>query len=168
MLLSISFENKVFYILYNKFIGFYYPKFSCFNYSFCLQVLRGEKKVNKYIMLLLIFSNKNQLLKLGQVGGYSLPYISKLNILTKKNLIEQFNNDNELSKYIPNNCNPTTITRSFILSLLFNVRRDKYLALYETYKKAKLQQSTTNGKIYEININDEYAKELNDFINVNR
>lgn len=56
----------------------------------------------------------------------------------------------------------------FILSLLFNVRRGKYLALYETYKKAKLQQSTTNGKIYEININDEYAKELNDFINVNR
>lgn len=102
------------------------------------------------------------------MGGYNLPYFSKINLLTKQNLIEQFNNDEELGKYIPDNCRPSTITRSFILSLLFNVRREKYLSLYETYKKVKIEQSTTNGKVYEVNINGTFAKELNDYISVHK
>ena len=104
---------------------------------------------------------------MGQVGGYSLPYISKLNLLTKQNLITQFNNDEELSKYIPDNCNSSTVKRDFMLSLLFNVRRNKYLALYEKCKSAKLEQSTS-GKIYHIDINDEFAKRLNNYTTIDK
>ena len=76
-------------------------------------------------------------MKLGQIGGYDIPYFSKENILTKSNIIAQFTGDEELSKYIPDQCNSSTVTRSFLLSLLFNIRRDKYLELYNKYKQKK-------------------------------
>lgn len=41
-------QGILFYIL--LLIGLYYPNFSSFNFDFCLQVLRGEKKV-RYINL---------------------------------------------------------------------------------------------------------------------
>jgi len=54
-----------------------------------------------------------------------------------------------------------------MLSLLFNVRRNKYLDLYEKYKNAKLEQSTS-GKIYHIDINDEFAKRLNNYTTIDK
>lgn len=107
-------------------------------------------------------------MKLGEVGGYNLPYFSKNNLLTKANIIEQFTNDNELIKYIPNNCNPSTITREFLLSLLFNIRREKYLSLYNAYKQKKIEQSTTYGKVYEIGIKSSFANELNNYITTSK
>lgn len=101
---------------------------------------------------------------LGQVGGYDLPYFSKTNLLTKNDIINQFTGDEELSRYIPDKCNPATVTRSFLLSLLFNIRRQKYLNLYNSYKKQKLEQSTTSGKIYEIDINNSFANEINNYV----
>ena len=97
------------------------------------------------------------------MGGYDLPYFSKHNILTKLDIITQFNGDNELKEYIPDGCNPSTVTRSFLLSLLFNVKRNKYLSLYNKYKKIKIEQSTS-GKIYEINAQSEFADEINNYI----
>lgn len=108
------------------------------------------------------------MLKLGQVGGYDIPYFSKSNILTKSNIIEQFTNDDDLKNYIPDGCNPSTVTRSFLLSLLFNVKREKYLFLYNTYKHKKIEQSTTSGKIYEINANSSFASELNKYISTTK
>ena len=104
---------------------------------------------------------------MGQVGGYDLPYFSKGELLTKKSIIQKFTGDEELSKYIPNNCNPNTVTRSFLLSLSFNVNRNKYLELYNSYKK-KLEQSTNFGKIYEIDVNSVFANELNNYITTAR
>lgn len=101
---------------------------------------------------------------MGQVGGYELPYFSKSDLLTKKNIIQKFTGDDELGKYIPNNCNPNTVTRSFLLSLLFNISRNKYLDLYNSYKKKKIEQSTNSGKIYEIDVNSSFANELNNYI----
>ena len=92
-----------------------------------------------------------------------MPYFSKFNVLTKSDITKQFIGDNELQEYIPDNCNPSTVTRSFLLSLLFNVKRNKYLNLYDKYKKIKVEQSTT-GKMYEINANSEFANELNNYI----
>ena len=69
-----------------------------------------------------------------------------------------------MAQYIPDACKPNTVTRSFLLSLLFNVRRDKYLKLYNSYKQAKLEQSTTSGKIYQVEISSEQAAEINKFI----
>ena len=90
-----------------------------------------------------------------------MPYFSKFNVLTKSDIAKQFIGDNELQEYIPDNCNPSTVTRSFLLSLLFNVKRNKYLNLYDKYKKIKVEQSTTGN---EINANSEFANELNNYI----
>ena len=75
-------------------------------------------------------------------------------------MIEQFNDDQELIKYIPNDCRPSTVTREFLLSLLFNIRRDKYLSMYEKYKKAKIN----SGKVFEINKDNSFVQELNNYI----
>ena len=105
---------------------------------------------------------------MGQIGGYNIPYFSKSNILTKSHIIEQFNNDNDLKDYIPDECNPTTVTREFLLSLLFNIKREKYLALYNAYKRKKIEQSTTSGKIYEIDANSSFASQLNRYITASK
>ena len=102
------------------------------------------------------------------MGGYNIPYFSKSNILTKSNIIEQFKDDYDLKDYIPDGCNPSTVTREFLLSLLFNVKRDKYLALYNTYKSKKIEQFTTSGKIYEIDANSSFSSELNKYITVSK
>ena len=103
-------------------------------------------------------------MSLGQVGGYDLPYFSKSNLLTKSDIIKQFTGDKELGMYIPDNCNPTTVTRSFLLSLLFNIKREKYLFLYNAYKKKKLEQSTFSGKVYEIDVENIFANEINNYV----
>jgi len=74
---------------------------------------------------------------LGAIGGYDLPYFSKDKFLTKTHIISQFNNDIELAQYLPDRINPSTVTRSFLLALLFNVRKEKYLNLYGLYKQKK-------------------------------
>lgn len=102
-------------------------------------------------------------MRLGQIGGYDIPYFSKGNLLTKNHIIEQFNNDYELSQYLPDSVNRSTITRSFLLSLLYNIRKDKYLYLYNIYKKQKANKSYFNGKVYEINITPDYAKNIQQY-----
>lgn len=81
-------------------------------------------------------------------------------MLTKNHIIEQFTNDYELSKYLPDSVNRSTITRSFLLSLLYNIRKDKYLYLYNIYKRQKASKSYFNGKVYEINVTQDYANNI--------
>lgn len=88
--------------------------------------------------------------------------------MTKSNIIKQFTDDYDLKHYIPDGFNPSTVTRKFLLSLLFNVKRDKYLALYNTYKRKKIELSTTSGKIYEIDANSSFTSELNKHITVSK
>ena len=102
------------------------------------------------------------------MGGYNIPYFSKSNTLTKSNIIEQFNDDYDLKYYIPDNCNPATVTREFLLSLLFNIKREKYLLLYNKYKRKKIEQSMTTGKIYEIDAQSSFAEQLNKFISTSK
>lgn len=60
---------------------------------------------------------------LGQVGGYDLTYFLKEKILIEEDIINQFTNDEELAKYLPNQIIKSTIAGSFLLVLLFNVGR---------------------------------------------
>ena len=105
---------------------------------------------------------------MSQIGGYNIPYFSKSNILTKSHIIEQFNKDNDLKDYIQDECNPSTVTREFLLSLLFNIKKEKYLTLYNAYKSKKIEQSTTAGKIYEIDANSSFASQLNRYITTSK
>ena len=72
------------------------------------------------------------------MGGFNIPYFSKERILTKQYIFQQFVGDNELQKYLPNNLKLTSITRELLLSILFYVKRDKYLNLYGIYKTKKV------------------------------
>ena len=92
-----------------------------------------------------------------------MPYFSKEKFLTKSHFVQQFTGDNELAKYLPDETNPSTITRSFLFALLFNVRRQKYLNLYTAYKEKKKEYSTTHGKLYKIEINNEFVSHIKNF-----
>jgi len=68
-----------------------------------------------------------------------------------------------LAKYLPNQINPSTVTREFLLALLFNVRREKYLDLYKSYKEQKKQNSTTKGKIYQISMDRAFGEKIKNY-----
>ena len=104
-----------------------------------------------------------QLLKLGQIGGYSLPYFSKTKNLTKDHIIQQFVNDKELLEYLPDSLDKSTITRDFLLALLFNVKRDKYAKLYNIYKNQAANNAIGNGKIYQVEVKNIFAENINNF-----
>ena len=84
-------------------------------------------------------------------------------MLTKNHIIYQFNNDLELAQYLPDQVSPSSITRSFLLALLYNVKREKYKLLYNIYKEHKKQSSTSNGKIFQIIVGNEFATSLSDY-----
>ena len=63
---------------------------------------------------------------------------------------------------------PSSVTRDFLLALLFNVRRDKYISLYNTYKEKKKQSSTTSGKIYRIKIEKSFMEQMNNYSSVSK
>ena len=48
--------------------------------------------------------------------------------------------------YLPDNAPLTSITREFLLSVLFYGNRNKYLQLYEEYKQIEIQKSTCGNK----------------------
>ena len=59
-----------------------------------------------------------------------------------------FTNDAQLAECLPDHINPSTVTRSFLLSLLFHVKKEKYVSLYNSYKNRMKQSSTKGGKLY--------------------
>ena len=97
------------------------------------------------------------------IGGYELPYFSKQKLLTKDHIISQFIGDEELLKYLPDQLNKSTVTREFLLALLFNVRNDKYLNLYNTYKQEKSNRQFCNGKVYKVSITNKFANEISEY-----
>ena len=104
---------------------------------------------------------------LGSIGGYSLPYYTKENILTKYMIFKNFENDATLLQYLPSNPNLKTILREFLLCILANVRREKYALMYAKYKEMKAQRSTVWNKIYKAQITNEFKNGLNNFSPVN-
>ena len=68
-------------------------------------------------------------------------------------------------EYLPVSVNRTTITREFLLALLFNIKRDKYYYLYNIYKKEAANRSFSGGKVYEVKIKNEFANNIGNFIN---
>jgi len=56
---------------------------------------------------------------------------------------------------LPDNVRLTSLTREFLLSVLFYGNRDKYLDLYEEYKDIEIQKSTTGNKKYVAIVTDE-------------
>ena len=82
-------------------------------------------------------------------------------------IFQNFSDDKELLKYIPNNPNLQNIPRELLLSILVNVKREKCVKLYSKYKEIKMQRSTTNNKIYKAYITNQFLNGLHNFASVN-
>ena len=82
-------------------------------------------------------------------------------------IFESFVGDEELMLYLTNNCKLQTIPREFLLSILANVRREKFANLYAAYKQIKIQRSTTGKKIYQANITNAFYHGLQNFTSIN-
>ena len=89
-------------------------------------------------------------------------------MITKDHIIEQFTGDIELQQYLPDTLNKATVTRSFLLALLFNIKKEKYLYLYNIYKTHLANRAYGNGKVYKIKITNDYAKNIYQFINTTK
>ncbi len=88
--------------------------------------------------------------------------------MTKDNIIEQFIGDEQLLEYLPDKLNKSTITREFLLALLFNVKKEKYLYLYNLYKTQKINKTYFHGKNYEVNIKKDFVNNLGNFITTSK
>lgn len=119
-------------------IAKYYQSEKCFNREFLLGVLSGLKRF----------------LPLGYLGGYNLPYYTKSKKLTKAHIFEKFINTPNLLSYLPDNLRLTSITREFLLSVLFYGNRGKYLDLYEEYKETEIKKNNTGNKKYAAIVTD--------------
>ena len=102
------------------------------------------------------------------MGGFNIPYFSKERILTKQHIFQQFVGDNELQKYLPNNLKLTSITRELLLSILFYVKRDKYLNLYGIYKAKKVERAINGIKVYNVKIKDDLFDKLKTYTSVGK
>lgn len=119
-------------------IAKYYQSEKCFNREFLLGVLSGLKRF----------------LPLGYLGGYNLRYYTKSKKLTKAHIFEKFINTPNLLSYLPDNLRLTSITREFLLSVLFYGNRGKYLDLYEEYKETEIKKNNTGNKKYAAIVTD--------------
>ena len=82
-------------------------------------------------------------------------------------IFQIFLDDVDLLRYIPANANLKTIPRDFLLSVLANIKREKYAQLYSKYKEIKSGRSTGGNKIYKAQITNQFYTGLQNFTPVN-
>lgn len=143
-------KNNIYITLFNI-LALYYPEGAHFGKAFLLSVLNGKKK----------------LLPLGCVGGFNIPYYSKNKQLTKDDIFKKFVGDENLMAFIPDDPDVKSISREFLLSVLFYASRDKYLSLYEKYKDLEMQRSTTGNRKFIAKISEEMLTNLRNYNPVN-
>ena len=80
----------------------------------------------------------------------------KENILTKIMIFQMFHDDDDLLWYIPTYTNLKVIPRDFVLSILANIRREKYAKLYSKNKEIKAQKATGGSKVYKAQITNQF------------
>jgi len=57
------------------------------------------------------------LLPIGYGIGFEFNYFTKTHKFTKEHLLQYFNNDNELCKYLPDDIDKRSINRAYLLSV---------------------------------------------------
>ena len=118
--------------------------------------------MNREFLLGILVRHK-KLLSSGYFGGFSFPYFTKSKKLTKKYIFEKFVNDQNLLSYIPDNVPLTSINREFLLSVLFNGYRNKYLDLYDQYKEIQIQKSTSGNRKFTAIVTKEMIELLKNY-----
>ena len=69
-----------------------------------------------------------------------MSYFSKNKVLMKYHIISQFTGEEQLLEYLPDKLNRSKVTCVFLLALIFNMKKEKYLPLYNLYKNQKINQ----------------------------
>ena len=87
--------------------------------------------------------------------------------MTKEDIFKKFVGDENLLVFIPDDPDIKSISREFLLSVLFYASRDKYLSLYEQYKDLELQRSTTGNRKFIAKISEEMLLNLKNYNPVN-
>lgn len=82
-------------------------------------------------------------------------------------IFKNFEEDEILLQYLPNMPNLKTIPREFLLSVLANIRREKYASMYAKYKEIKAQRTTVGNKVYKAQITNEFKNGLSNFSPIN-
>lgn len=82
-------------------------------------------------------------------------------------IFQMFHDDDDLLRYIPTDANLKAIPRDFLLSILANIRREKYAQLYSKYKEIKAQRATGGTKIYKAQITNQFLAGLQNFTPLN-
>ena len=54
------------------------------------------------------------------------------------------------------------------MALLFNIKREKYYYLYNIYKKETANRAFSGGKVYEIEMKNEFVNGIGNFINTTK
>lgn len=95
-----------------------------------------------------------------------MPYYTKEKLLVKNHIFNQFNNDEELLKYIPTGVKASSLTREILLSILAYIRKEKYLELYGLYKATKIQRATTGSRNYDITIQSNFVEKIKEYVSI--
>ena len=69
--------------------------------------------------------------------------------------------------YLPSDPKLETIPREFLLSVLANVKREKYAQMYTKYKQIKMERSTVGKKLYQAQITNTFKAGLQNFCPIN-
>ena len=100
------------------------------------------------------------MLALGSIGGFGLPYFTKKKALRKVDIIQKFQNDQNLMKYIPDDIKINSLNREFLLSVLMAGNQTKYFELYKQYKEILSEKDGKRLQKYMIPISEELKNKL--------
>ena len=113
---------------------------------------------------------------MGKTTGYAFRYFSKDKYFTKKHIVEELSKIPEAKLYIPDDINAVSISRDYLFAvswihllifiwvqILATVNPEKYVELYNNYKKKLSDKSTNKWSSYQVHMNPEIAEKLKNF-----
>ena len=114
----------------------------------------------------------NQLLPLGKTGGFEFRYYTKESLFTKAFLINELKKIPEAFYYLPDDINLKNIKRNLLFTvrniynfqILEHVSPERYVNIYDAYKKNLATKEYNNWSNYKIEIKENFAEKISQFI----
>ena len=97
---------------------------------------------------------------LESVGGFELPNSQKKKALRKIDIIQKFQNDQNLMSYIPDDIKINSLNKDFLLSVLMTGNQGKYFELYKQYKEILAEKDGKRLQKYMIPIMEDLKNKL--------
>lgn len=139
-------------------IGWYIPNHSSFNHEFVFLWLQNKKNVSKLIIY--------QILKLNESHDIILPSFNLIEDLSKTNLL-LYCLATELRHYFPDNISSESVSRNFILKVIYHKDNSKFITLQNIAKKVNEFKMENQMSTTTINIPKIFMNELEKFQSLN-